>query len=337
MMQDSVLNGVQSNPLSTGEGLRGVAAEMMALRAHCRGGPEVLVVERVPTPVPASDEVLVAVHAGAITFDELNWPQTWTRDGVSRTPVILSHELSGVVSEIGSGVTDFRPGDEVCGLIGFDRDGAAADYVAVPAVDLAHRPSTVSHAIAAALPLAGLTAVQALVDHAAVQPGEAVLVHGGAGGVGALTIQLAAILGADVTTTVRSDAGRLLRSFGAQRVIDVRSEVFDGDGATYDVVIDTVGGETLNRSFNVLRRGGRLVTIAGTPSEDRAVECGVAATFFLVASDRGQLTELARLVDGGRLQVEIAETFPLEKGREAFESGRRRNRRAGKTVIVVRD
>jgi NADPH:quinone reductase-like Zn-dependent oxidoreductase len=164
-----------------------------------------------------------------------------------------------------------------------------------------------------------------------------VLVHGGAGGVGALTVQLAAILGANVTTTVRSDAGRLLRGFGAQRVIDVRSEAFDEDGAAYDVVIDTVGGETLDRSFNVLRRGGRLVTIAGTPNEGRAVECDVSATFFLVTSNRGQLTELARLVDGGRLRVEIAETFPLDKGREAFESGQRRDRRAGKTVLIVRD
>jgi NADPH:quinone reductase-like Zn-dependent oxidoreductase len=337
MMQDPVFDDVQSNPLSAREGLHSVTTAMMALRAHRRGGPEVLVVEPAPTPVPTSDEVLVAVHAGAITFDELKWPQTWTRDGVSRTPVILSHEVSGVVSDIGAGVTDFTAGDEVCGLIGFDRDGAAADYVAVPAADLAIRPSTVSHAIAAALPLAGLTAVQALVDHAAVRPGEAVLVHGGAGGVGALTVQLAAILGADVTTTVRSDAEKLLRGFGARRVIDVRSEAFDDGGVTYDVVIDTVGGETLNRSFNVLRRGGRLVTIAGTPSEDKAVECGVTATFFLVKSDRDQLTELARLVDSGRLQVQIAETFPLDKGREAFESGQRRNRRAGKTVIVVRD
>ena len=153
--------------------------EMTALRAHRRGGPEVLVVERAPVPVAAAGEVLVAVHAAAITFDELTWEETWTRDGVSRTPIIPSHEVSGVVAEIAAEVTDFRPGDYVYGLIGFVRDGAAADFVAVPAADLAVRPSTVSHAVAAALPLAGLTVRQALVDHAAVRPGEAVLVHGG--------------------------------------------------------------------------------------------------------------------------------------------------------------
>jgi NADPH:quinone reductase-like Zn-dependent oxidoreductase len=311
--------------------------EMTALRAHRRGGPEVLVVERVPVPVAAAGEVLVAVHAAAITFDELTWDETWTRDGVSRTPVIPSHEVSGGVFEIGSGVTDLKPGQEVYGLIRFDRDGAAADFVAVPAADLTAKPSTVSHAGAAALPLAGLTALQALVDHAAVQTGEAVLVHGGAGGVGALTVQLAAILGAEVTATVRSDAGDLLRGFGASRVIDVRTEAFDESGVAYDVVVDTVGGETLDRSFGVLRRGGRLVTLSAPPPAGKADEFGVTATFFIVAPNRDQLVELAALVDSGRLHVEIAEKFPLVKGREAFESGRRFGRRAGKTVIVVRD
>jgi NADPH:quinone reductase-like Zn-dependent oxidoreductase len=305
---------------------------MTALRAHRRGGPEVLVVERAPVPVPAAGEVLVAVHAAAITFDELTWDETW-----AATPVIPSHEVSGVVAETAPDVIDFKPGDDVYGLLGFDRDGGAAEFVAVPAADLAAKPSTVSHARAAALPLAGLTALQALVDHAAVQPEEEVLVHGGAGGVGALTVQLAAILGAHVTATVRSDAGDLVRGFGAERVIDVRAETFEESGAAYDIVIDTVGGQTLDRSFAVLRRGGRLITLSAPPPPGRADEYGVTATFFIVVPNRDQLTELAALVDSGRLHVEIAGTFPLDKGREAFESGRHPGRRAGKTVILVRD
>jgi len=308
--------------------------EMTALRAHRRGGPEVLVVERAPVPVPAAGEVLVAVHAAAITFDELTWEETWTRDGVSRTPVIPSHEVSGVVAEIASGVEDFVSGDEVCGLIDFDRDGGAAEFVAVPEADLASKPSTLSHAAAAALPLAGLTALQALADHAATQPGESVLVHGGAGGVGALAVQLAAGDGAQVTATIRSDAVELVRGFGAQRVIDVRTEAFD-EGGAYDIVIDTVGGETLHRSFGVLRRGGRLVTLSAPPPADTADQYGVTAIFFIVTPNRAQLAELAALVDSGRLQVPIAETFPLAEGRQAFESGRRRNRRPGKTVLIV--
>ncbi|WP_204809057.1 NADP-dependent oxidoreductase [Mycobacterium riyadhense] len=310
---------------------------MRALRAHRRGGPEVLTVEHAPVPVPTAGEVLVAVHAAAITFDELSWEETWTRAGASRTPTIVSHEVSGVVADIAPDVTDFKVGDAVYGLIQFDRDGAAADFVAVPAADLAAKPTTVTHTVAAALPLAGLTAWQALVDHAAVQPGESVLVLGGAGGVGALTVQLAARLNAHVAATIRSDAGDLVRGFGAQRVIDVRSEAFDEVGATFDVVIDTVGGQTLDRSFAVLRPGGRLITLSAPPPDGKADEYGVTATFFIVAPDRRQLTELAALVDGGRLHVEIARTFPLDHGREAFESGRRPGRRAGKTVLVVRD
>jgi NADPH:quinone reductase-like Zn-dependent oxidoreductase len=225
----------------------------------------------------------------------------------------------------------------VYGLIGFDRDGAAADFVAVPAADLAAKPSTVSHTRAAALPLAGLTALQALVDHAAVQPGEAVLVQGGAGGVGGLTVQLAAILGARVTATVRSDAHELVRGFGAQRVIDVRAAALDETGRGFDVVVDTVGGATLDESFPVLRRGGRLVTLSAPPPPGKADEYGVTATFFIVTPNPDQLAELAALVDGRRLRVEIAQAYPLDKGREAFESGRRPGRRAGKTVLVVRD
>jgi NADPH:quinone reductase-like Zn-dependent oxidoreductase len=315
--------------------LAAALTDMTALRAHHRGGAEVLVLERAPVPVPELGAVLVAVHAAGITFDELTWEETWTRGGVSRTPVIPSHEVSGVVSAVASGVTVFKPGDEVYGLIRFDRDGAAAEFVAVPVVDLSAKPSTVSHSCAAALPLAGLTALQALVDHAAVRPGDAVLVHGGAGGVGALTVQLAANLGAHVTATIRSGDSELVRRLGAARVIDVRTDAFDQGGNAYDVVIDTVGGDTMARSFGVLHRGGRLVTLSAPPPPGRADAYGVTATFFVVTPNRDQLAELAALVDCGRLRVELAETFPLENGREAFESGRRPNRRAGKTVIVV--
>jgi NADPH:quinone reductase-like Zn-dependent oxidoreductase len=335
-MDDPVFEDLQSNSASAEAGSEGVT-QMAALRAHRQGGPEVLVVERVPAPNALAGEILVAVHACAITFDELKWPQTWTRDGVSRTPVILAHEVSGVVSHVGSGVAEFEPGDEVFGIVGLENDGAAADFVAVAASGLAPRPTSLPHLVTAALPMAGLTALQALVDHAGVQAGEKVLIHGGAGGVGAMTVQLAAILRAQVTTTVRSDDYALIRSFGADRVIDVRTEAFDEDDAVYDVVIDTVGGETLDRSFGVLRRGGRLITIAGNPPAGKADEYGITATFFVFTPNRGQLEELAALVEGGRLNVAIAETFPLDRGREAFESGQRQQRRAGKTVIVVRE
>ena len=218
-------------------------------------------------------------------------------------------------------------------MIQFDRDGAAAEYVAVPAADLAARPTTVSHVVAAALPMTGLTALQALVDHADVQPSEKVLVLGGAGGVGALTVQLGHLLGADVTATVRSDVADLVRQHGATRVIDTRTEAFDETQDRYDVVIDTVGGDTLARGFSVLRPGGRLITLSAPPPEEFSEQ----ATFFIVVPDRDQLVRLAGLVDGGRLDVPIADVFPLEQGRAAFESGRAANRRPGKTVLTVRE
>jgi NADPH:quinone reductase-like Zn-dependent oxidoreductase len=308
---------------------------MTALQAHRRGGPEAFAVESAQIPVAGAGEILVAVHGAAITFDELTWVETWAR--VSHRPVIPSHEFSGVIVDIGSGVTTLKIGDEVYGLIRFDRDGAAAEYVAVAADDVAAKPSTVSHTVAAALPLAGLTALQALVEHAHVQAGDKVLVTGGTGGVGALTVQLAARFGAIVTTTIRSDAVDLVRNLGARKVIDVRTDKFDDITAPYDVVIDTVGGHTLDMSFRVLRRGGRLVTLSAPPPAGMAEKCGVNAAFFVVTPDRSQLAELAALVDGDQLRVEIGATFPLAQGREAFESRQHPGRRPGKTVIVVRE
>ncbi|HEX5143535.1 MAG TPA: NADP-dependent oxidoreductase [Mycobacterium sp.] len=309
-----------------------MSATMTALVAQERGGPEVLALEEVPVPEPAAGEVLVQVHAAAITFDELTWDATW-----SHVPMTPSHEVSGVVVALGPGVTGPAVGAEVYGLIDFDRNGAAGQYVTVPAGDLAPRPASVSHAEAAAVPLAGLTAWQALVDHAKVQAGERVLVLGAAGGVGAFVVQLAHILGADVTATVRSDVADSVRELGADHVIDVRNTQVDDGGPTYDVVIDTVGGQTLEGAYATVRRGGRLVTLSAPPPAGRADEYGVTAEFFVVTPDRTQLAELARLVDEGRLRVTIAASYPLEQGRRAFESGRQPHRRPGKTILIVRD
>ena len=186
---------------------------MMALRAHARGGPEQLVYEQAPAPAAGLDEALIAVHAAAITFAELTWDLSWTtRDGTDRTPVIPSHEMSGTVTGLGVGVAGLAVGDEVIGLIDFDRDGAAAEYVVMPAASLSAKPNSVSHVEAATLPLAALAAWQALADHAALEPGEQVLVQGGAGGVGIFAVQLAAILGGHVTATGHGTDAGLVRT-----------------------------------------------------------------------------------------------------------------------------
>jgi NADPH:quinone reductase-like Zn-dependent oxidoreductase len=309
---------------------------MMALRAHARGGPEQLVYEQAPVPSAGPGEVLIAVHAAAITFAELTWDEEWTtRDGKYRTPVIPSHEMSGVVADLGAGVAGLAAGDEVIGLIDFDRDGAAAEYVVTPAAGLAAKPRSLSHVAAATLPLAALTAWQALTDHAAVQPGEQVLVHGGAGGVGIFAVQLAAILGAHVTATGRGADAGFVRDLGADRFISAEAGLPTPAAGGFDVVIDTVGGAVLDGSYGLLRRGGRLVTLGAPPDQELAARYKVHAMFFIVEPDATELATLAELADAGRLRAVISQTFPLAEGQQAFHSGAGA-RHPGKTVLVVR-
>ncbi len=310
---------------------------MMALRAHTQGGPEVLVYESAPRPTPGNGEVLIAVHAAAITFAELSWPETWASDGVDRTPVIPSHEFSGVVAEVGDGVTGLSVGDEVYGLVPFDRDGAAAEFVSVPATSVAARPRTVSHVVAAAAVLPALTAWEALADQANVQPGQRLLVNGGAGGVGSFVTQLAVALGARVTATVHApDVGHVL-ALGAERAISAEQESLDAEKGAFDAVIDAVGKETPEGLFAALRRGGRLITLQEPPSQEMADKYGVTALFFVVTANRDRLARVADMIDTGKLKVSVAATFPLADGRAAYQSGASRRRRPGKTVLVVRD
>lgn len=313
------------------------SGSMMALRAHTRGGPEVLVYESVPQPTPGIGEVLVAVHAAAITFAELTWPETWTSGGVDRTPVIPSHEFSGVATEVGDSATGLSAGDEVYGLVPFDRDGAAAEYVSVPATNVALRPRTVSHVVAAAAVLPALTAWEALLDHANVERGQRVLVHGGAGGVGSFVTQLATAVGARVTATVHPPDAAHVLALGAERVISPEPDSLDAERGAFDVVIDAVGKETPEGLFAALRRGGRLITLQEPPSQEMAGKYGVKALFFVVMADRDRLAQLADMIDIGTLKVSIAATFPLAEGRAAYESGASRRTRPGKTVLVVRD
>jgi len=309
---------------------------MMALRAHTQGGPEVLVYESAPRPTLGDGEVLIAVGAAAITFDELSWPETWASGGVDRTPVIPSHEFSGVVAGVGGGVTDLSVGDEVYGLVPFDRDGAAAEYVSVPVTSVSPRPRTVSHVVAAAAVLPALTAWEALVEHAAVQPGQRVLVHGGAGGVGSFLTQLATVLGASVTGTAHTpDVGYVL-ALGAERVINTDRESLEVEAGVFDVVIDAVGREVPEALFAALRRGGRLITLQEPPSEELAEKYGVTALFFIVAAERDRLARVADMIDAGTLRVGVAATFLLAEGRDAYGSGAVRRPRPGKIVLVVR-
>ena len=315
--------------------IQDVSTSMMALRAHHRGGPENLVYESAPVPRPAAGEVLLQVRAAAITFAELSWEESWTRRGVDRTPIIPAHEVSGVVAALGTGVTDFAVGDAVFGLVPFDRDGAAAEYVAAPVSSLAAKPTTADFRTAAAAPLGALTAWQALIEHARCSAGESVLIQGGAGSVGGYATQLAHQLGAHVTATGRSADADLVRRLGADVFVDYEKEQFDAETGIYDVVVDTVGGPTLDRSYAVLRPGGRLVTLQTPPSQQEADRFGVTAIFFIVRGDAEQLRSVAGMIDAGQLRVTVAESLPLAAGRTAFLRGTAPDRRPGKTVLLV--
>jgi NADPH:quinone reductase-like Zn-dependent oxidoreductase len=303
---------------------------MQAIRAHSRGGPEKLHLERAPVPKPADDEALVEVRAAAITYDELQWDESWTRDGLDRTPIIPSHEMSGTVVAVGADVRDLSIGQDVYGLVEFDRDGAAAEFVAVRAADLARKPMSVDHVRAAALPLAALTAWQALFDHANLTAGETVLVLGGAGGVGAYVVQLAHHFGAQVTATVRSaDSVDYVTALGADHAL---AGALTGD---FDVVIDTVGGPALAGAYEHTRDGGRLVTLSAPPDARLRAGRNVRDEFFVVRPDRAELDQLAALVDAGSVVPLVGETFPLADAAAAY-ADRGRGGGPGKTVLVVR-
>ncbi|MEU9206489.1 NADP-dependent oxidoreductase [Streptomyces sp. NPDC048415] len=306
---------------------------MHAVRGHRRGGPEQLTYESAPRPVAGAGEVLVTVRSASITSGELGWDATWTDrfdgSGSPRTPVIPSKEVSGVVARLGTGVTEWAPGDEVYGLIPFTRDGAAAEFTAVPAAVLAAKPLQLDHDRAAALPLAGLTAWQGLVRHGGLHPGSRVLVHGGAGGVGSVAVQVAVALGASVTATAAAGAADFVRELGADQVVDYRAERFEEHVKDVDLVLDTVGGDTQDRSWQVLRPGGVLVSIVAPP--DPSKQGGV---FFVVEPDRAGLEELARLVAEGKLNPRVDRVVPLAEAPGAY-AALEEGHRLGKIVLRV--
>jgi NADPH:quinone reductase-like Zn-dependent oxidoreductase len=306
-----------------------------AIRLHARGGPEQLVYEDAPIPSLNPGDALVRSHACAITPTELSWEPTYTtHDGRDRLPTIPGHELSGVVEAVAADVTIVKPGDPVFALTDFWRDGAAADHVAVRAADLSPKPESLSDDQAAAVPLSGLTAWQALFDHASLSAKQVVLIHGAAGGVGTYAVQLAHWRGAHVIGTSRMVNATFLKELGADEVIDYTAVQFEDKVRDVDVVLDTVGGDTLERSWRVLRPGGILVTIVSSGSPERAGQHGVRGVFFIVRPNRAQLIEIARLIDARLLRPIVEATFPLAKARDAFEHGLRGHDR-GKLVLAI--
>ena len=308
---------------------------MKAVRIHGRGGPEQIFFEDAPLPEVRRGDVLVQVRATGITPAELTWDETYQNaDGTPRIPSILGHEVSGMVERMAGDATDFQIGDEVYGLPDFPRDGAAAEFVAVRAVNLALKPRSIPYTEAAALPLSALTAWQGLFEHGHLAAGQSVLIHGGAGGVGSLAVQLARWRGARVLATVSARDTAFVHSLGADVVIDYHATLFEDTLRDIDVVLDTIGGETRRRSWRVLRKGGVLVTLVSPIPSGEAEQNGARGIFFIVSGNRGQLDQISALVDGGKLKPVIAEVLPLARAREAFGHGAA-NHAPGKIVLQV--
>ncbi len=304
---------------------------MKAILLNQIGGPELLVCEDAPKPVPKDDQVLVRVFAAAITPTEFAWYPTFhSPDGSARPfPVILGHEFSGVVAAIGPACTGVQVGDAVFGLNDWFIDGAQAEYCLTVPANVAPKPASLKHAQAAMVPISALTAWQALVDRARLSEGQRVLIHGAAGGVGSFAVQLARHKKAHVIATASAANAEFVKTLGADQVIDYRTTPFEAVVRDVDVVLDTVGGGTRDRSWGVLRKGGQLVTIAA--DAERFSQPRVRDAFFIVEPNRVQLIEISRLIEAGVMKPVVGAVFPMERFREAYEQKPAR----GKNVLQM--
>lgn len=279
-----------------------------AIRIRAFGGPEVLKLEDVPLPEPKDDEIVLKVTAASINpVDYKTRNGTYPRIKTEDLPVMLGRDVSGVVETCGPHAT-WKKGNSVYAFLARPR-GGYAERVLIKASEAAAKPARLGHVEAAAVPLAGITAWQGLFDHGGLQAGERVLIHGGNGGVGHLAVQLAKAKGARVATTCSGVDVEFVRKLGADQVIDYRAQRFEDVVQPVDLVLDLIAGETQERSWSVVKPGGRLVTALGQISEEKARAKGVRAASFFAQPNAAQLAEIGRLIDTGKVRVEIQATY----------------------------
>lgn len=307
---------------------------MKAMRLSDSAGTPVLVEEDVPQPQPGRNELLVRVCAAGVTLKELLWyPTTHNKNGERRNRAVPGHEFCGVVAAVGENAGGFDIGQEVYGMNDWFADGAMAEYCITQPTSLAQKPASLTHVEAASVPIGALTAWQGLFERARLQAGERVLVHGGAGAVGIFAIQLARLRGAHVTATASARNLAFVSALGADRVIDYRAVRFEENVSEVDVVFDTVGGETLQRSWRVLKPGGRMITIAAdseATNDDR-----VKQAFFIVEPNHKQLIQIGELLAAGDLYPVVDAVLPFSQAPAAYTGGVKERRGRGKLVVAV--
>lgn len=309
---------------------------MRAISQEALGGPEVLTVTEVDEPKLGPSDVLVRVHAAGV--NPTDWLHRRTGLYLGTPPFVVGWDVSGVVEAVGPGVTLRKPGDEVFGMLDYPRAaGGYAEYAVSPSRNFALKPAAITHVEAAALPVVGLTAWQALVDTAKVQPGQRVLIHAAAGGVGHVAVQVAKAQGAYVIGTASAAKHDFVHSLGADEVIDYTKADFAEALRDVDVVLDAVGGDYGARSLQTMRPGGTLIAIVFKQAENieaLAKEHGVRLEFLTVEADHAGMTEIAGLVERGLLHVEVDTVLPLEQAAEAHRIGET-GRTTGKLVLTV--
>ena len=306
---------------------------MKAARIHKYGPPEVIVIDDLPIPEPKAGEIIVRTAAAGVgPWDAL------IREGKavvnSPLPLILGSELAGVVEAIGPGVSEFKNGDEVYGATNHEFYGAYTEFAVASASTIAHKPEGLSHLEAASVPVVAVTAWQMLFEYAKMKAGQTVLIHGGAGNVGAYAIQLASQAGIGVTATASTKDLEYVKGLGAATVIDYMTTRFEDVISPVDVVLDTVGGETQQRSYSVVKRGGMLVSIV-TPFPDEKQYPGIRKAFFIVEVNTDRLKTLSDLFDQGKLSAQVGTVLPLEQAKAAHQMLAGAPHKRGKILLTA--
>jgi alcohol dehydrogenase len=312
---------------------------MKAVQIHRYGGQDVLELnQNAPEPVAGNGQVLVEVHAASINPVDWKMRAGYLKEMAPLTmPATLGGDVSGIVAAVGASAATMKVGDRVYGYASLlsGGSGSFAEFVAAKISTLASVPQKGTLVEIAALPLVGASALQAIEQHIKLQRGQKILIHGGAGGIGSVAIQVAKSLGAYVATTARADERAYVQELGADEVIDYKKEMFEAKLKNFDAVFDTIGGDTMEKSFTVLRKGGMLVSMVGQPNPELAQKAGVMAIGQSTHVTTEVLKRLAQLVDSGAIKVRVAKVYPLEKAKEAFqlvEAGHLR----GKVVLEVK-
>jgi NADPH:quinone reductase-like Zn-dependent oxidoreductase len=309
---------------------------MKAVRIHNFGTSDVLHVEEVPVPKPAPGEVLIRIHAASV--NPVDWKiRAGKFDSDVKLPVTMGRDASGMIEAVGAQVgaqpLGFKAGDEVFAMLS-SHGGGYAEYAVAKVDEIALKPRSVDHVHAAAVPLAATTAWQGLVDHAEIQSGQRVLIHGAAGGVGSFAVQIAKAKGAFVYGTASGEHLEALRGLGADEVIDYKTTRFESVARDIDIVFDLIGGETQARSFAVLKKGGVLVSTVSEPSQDEARKRGVRAITYMAKANGAELAEIAHLIDMGAVRPMIEQVVELAEARKAQEISEQ-GHVAGKIVLHI--